>query len=108
MPGMSIEQIVPERLADVFDLGLHAADAGIVDQDINLAERLLGGRDRRFHLGNDPVVGLQTQNLDPVLFEFRLRTVDVFLFKIGDCDRGAALRQHAGMRLPEPAAPTRD
>ena len=58
------EHAVEERLIDLLDVGVHAADAGVVDQDIDAAERLLGGRNRGLHLGDDPVVGLKAQHLD--------------------------------------------
>ena len=86
-------------------MGVHAADAGVVDQDIDAAERLVGGRNRGLHLGDDPVVGLQAQRLDLLALELRLGGVEIVLLEVGDRHLRAARGQHARMRQAQPVLP---
>ena len=65
---VGVKQAIEERLVDLFDRRHHAGDAGVVDQNVDLAEFRFGCRDCALHLGDDAIVGLKAKRSDAVAF----------------------------------------
>lgn len=84
------EQTVEESLVDLFDRRHHAADAGVVDENVQLAELGLCCRDGGLHLSDDTVVSLQAKRRDAVALQCSLRLIEIVLINIGNGHLGPA------------------
>jgi len=101
---MGREQIIEEGFVDIFDRRHHAGDAGVVDQNVELAELRFRLGHRGFDLAGDAIVGLERQRVDAVTFELGHGAVELIRLKIGDRHFGAAAAEYARMRQPKAGA----
>ena len=105
---MGVEQAVEKHLVDILHMRHHPADAGIVDQNVDLAEFGFRFPNGAFHVADDAIVGLKAQWPQALFMQLGGGLIEIALFEIGNCDLGAALAKHAGMRQAKPGAAAGD
>jgi hypothetical protein len=76
-----VEKTVEECLVHILDMRHHSADAGVVDENVDLAEFGLGLRHGGFHLADRAIVGLEAERLDAVALQFDRRLIEIRLLE---------------------------
>ncbi len=97
---VGVDHLVPVGLG-LLEHALRHRDAGIVDQHVDRAERVLDGRDRALDAGVVGDVQSDARDLAAAGGNLALQLGELVQLAGGEADRGAALGQHPGEALAE-------